>query len=244
MTPGFRLKTARKQAELTQQQFAHRLSERASRKIKRAAVAMWESNENAIPAEFLLLAAEILNKNPNWLLFGTKPEELPSIEGLSPVLANAKNIPLLSYEQVESNNMEASFHFGIDHALAAVISEVSFALQVKDTSMLPVLNPGDIIIVDPETRPVPGEIIVVKANPSGKIILGKYRPCEANFNDTIPTFEVAPINPEWPSIMIENELQGKIIGTLVEHRCRRRLPFQGSHSHAIHSHENYELTTD
>lgn len=244
MTPGFRLKIARKQLKMTQQKLADKLSERSRRMIKRNVVAMWESDKNAMPAECLLLAAEILNKNPNWLLFGTEPMEALHIEGLVPALMGVKKIPLMSYKQMGSDSMETSFYIGIDYALATAISEESIALQVEDTSMLPALNRDDIIVIDPKVRPHPGEIIVVKIKSTGKIILGKYRPCEAKFNDSLPVFEVVPINPDWPNTKIENESQGKIMGTLVEHRCRRRSPPLESHYTMAHTHKNQEPVTN
>ena len=106
--------------------------------------------------------------------------------------------------------------------LLKVTSEKTFAMTVKCVSMLPLLQPGDIVIVDPDVKPRPGDIVSVRLKHSKMIMLLKYRPSHYDMQKQ-ETFELIPLNEDWPKILINKNNPGKIIGTLIEYRRRTRL---------------------
>lgn len=120
--------------------------------------------------------------------------------------------------------LDITIKTGIDEQLASVSSPHVFALTVRDTTMIPDLNPGDIVIIDPNIKPQPGEIILVKLD-NEILLLRRYRPLEpiSETKQGFIPFELVATNPNFPVLKINNAFSGRIIGTLIEHRCKRRL---------------------
>jgi len=82
------------------------------------------------------------------------------------------------------------------------LSERAFALVVEGESMADEFYPGDTVIVDPA--------IFRKYRPRGVDKAGK------------PIIELAPLNDDYPTTIINSGNAGSIIGTMVEHRKYRR----------------------
>jgi SOS-response transcriptional repressor LexA len=92
-------------------------------------------------------------------------------------------------------------------------SEKTFAMRVVGDSMVPEMNDGDVIIVDPDTSPRPGSFVV--ASEAGHAAtLKKYaeRGRDAHGHDV---FELIPSNPLYSS-MRSDILQLRIIGVVRE----------------------------
>lgn len=66
MTPGDRIKIARKKANLTQLELAGRF------RLKRPAVSNWERNENLPSGAKLTQLSDILGVTPGWILSGAE----------------------------------------------------------------------------------------------------------------------------------------------------------------------------
>ncbi len=221
LTFADRIKKARTESGLSQDELAHAMSQLADKKIiSRSAVAQWESNKTyGIEAANLLKAAKVLNVTPDWLQFGYG-EMRPNHSSVS----LAACVPFLhSMQAVSSMNKEKDFFspIGLDEHLAKVASTHSFALVVDDLSMAPLFMPGDILIFDPEVKPRPGEFVIATLKKDKDIVIfRKYRPLSCSDPDE---FELIAINEDWNNISIQNKKQGVIIGTLIEHRCKRRI---------------------
>lgn len=90
--------------------------------------------------------------------------------------------------------------------------------------MEPDFKSGDVIIVDPEIKPHPGEFIVaaniVAANNEREATFKKYRPTRIDANNN-EHFKLVPLNNDYPIISSENTLL-MIIGTMIGHRIYRR----------------------
>jgi SOS-response transcriptional repressor LexA len=219
LTFAERIKKARCEARLSQHALAEAMSQIVDKKIiSRSAVAQWESSKtNGIEAANLLKAAKILNVTPHWLQFGYG--EMRPNHSNFPLNAC---VPLLRCIQVtHAMNKEKEFSsiVGLDEQLAKIASPHSFALVIQDFSMAPLFMPEDIVIFDPEVKPCPGEFVVATLK-EDLVVFRKYRPLSCSNADE---FELIAINEDWNSISIQNKKQGMIIGTLIEHRCRRRI---------------------
>ncbi|MCD6039766.1 MAG: hypothetical protein K0S27_1166 [Gammaproteobacteria bacterium] len=224
-TFGDRIKKARLESGLSQEALAKAMSQLADKKrISRTAITQWESSKTkGIEAANLLKAAKVLNIEPDWLQFGTgrmRPQlEMQQLHFDD----NARFVPLLSYTQAMNameKNRDVLPQVGLDEQLAQVASSLSFALLIKDNSMSPLFASGDIVIVDPSIRPSPGEFVVAKIKDHDGIVFRKYRLLYMN---GAHQFELIAINEDWGKIVIHNETDGEIIGTLIEHRSKRRL---------------------
>ncbi|KAG1243050.1 hypothetical protein G6F65_022664 [Rhizopus arrhizus] len=80
-------------------------------------------------------------------------------------------------------------------------------------------NEGDIVVIDPEVEPLPGDFVVAK-NGEHEATFKKYRPRGVTERGAV-VFELVPLNPDYPSLRSDiSAIQ--IIGTMVEHRRYRK----------------------
>jgi transcriptional regulator with XRE-family HTH domain len=72
LTFGQRIKLARKQANLTQEELANLISNMLdNKKISRTSITQWECGKTKeVEGSNLIKAAKILNVTPEWLVFG------------------------------------------------------------------------------------------------------------------------------------------------------------------------------
>lgn len=95
-----------------------------------------------------------------------------------------------------------------------------FALRVDGRSMEPQFGDGDVIIVDPEVEPMPGDFVVAKLDADEAATFKKYRiralPSGQN------QIELKPLNEDWPPLYLDDAHPGHIVGTVIEHRRRLR----------------------
>lgn len=101
------------------------------------------------------------------------------------------------------------------------LGERAFALVVEGESMTDEFYPGDIVIVDPEIPPRPGDYVVAKVTKENTVTFRKYRP-RGNDESGRPVIELAPLNEDYPTTVVDSRTPGSIIGTMVEHRKYRR----------------------
>jgi len=130
---------------------------------------------------------------------------------------------LISYVQAgalaDKNPIEA-FDGSLEYILTDLdLSEHSFALRIEGDSMEPDFKDGDVIIVDPEVEPTPGEFVVAK-NGGNQATFKKYRPTYTDLNGC-QHFELVPLNDDYPVINSDHQPL-VIIGVMVEHRIYRR----------------------
>lgn len=104
------------------------------------------------------------------------------------------------------------------------LSRTAFALRIKGLSMYSPtneesFNEGDIVVIDPEVEPLPGDFVVAK-NGEHEATFKKYRPRGVTERGAV-VFELVPLNPDYPSLRSDiSAIQ--IIGTMVEHRRYRK----------------------
>lgn len=99
----------------------------------------------------------------------------------------------------------------ISPELAKKISASSFAMKIKDESMSPEFRAGDIVIIDPESKPIPGDYVVYLMAKDEEVVLRKYKQLSAS-RDTAH-FELIALNKDWADVTVNNGNQGCLIGT-------------------------------
>jgi SOS-response transcriptional repressor LexA len=218
-----RIKQARLEAGLSQEALAEAMSQLIDKKkISRTAITQWESSKTkGIEAANLLKATKVLNIMPDWLQFGRG--SMRPLHLLGNRTLNACFVPLLSYTQAVNpmeKDKEIISILGLDEYLAKVASPRCFALVIKDSSMVPAFSISDIIIIDPHIQPYPGEFVAARLANSDCVLFRKYRPL---LHNNSYQFELIALNEDWSNIIVNNPQEGEIIGTLIEHRCRRRM---------------------
>lgn len=84
----------------------------------------------------------------------------------------------------------------------------NFSLRVKGDSMEPEFNEGDIIIVSPHAKPATGDYIVAK-NDEEETTFKQYK----KFDNTRV---LHPLNPKYPDIVLNKDLEYRIVGVVME----------------------------
>jgi SOS-response transcriptional repressor LexA len=147
------------------------------------------------------------------------------VEETEPAETDFQEIPVISF--VEAGKWgavtdpypmgKADEFIGVNHRVGAR----SFALRIKGMSMFPEYQEGDIVVIDPDVSPLPGDCVVARMGDDPEATFKKFRPRgrDKNGNEII---ELAPINTDYPTLTIDAENPGQIVGTEVEHRRFRR----------------------
>lgn len=93
----------------------------------------------------------------------------------------------------------------------------AIALELDGESMLPEYRPRDIIIIDTGLEPTPGDPVVAVLDVSEEATFKKFRLRGYDPNNR-PIIDLVPLNPDYPTLTIDSDHPGRIIGTLIEHR--------------------------
>lgn len=212
MSFGDNLKRERKRARLKQSDIADALE------VTVQAVSAWERNLNEPEFGRVVRIAELLGVSLDALT-----DDVGSIETLLP--QQVWRAPLLNsvaagawasiIDASERPPVERSFEVS-----ERPVGEV-FALEVEGQSMRPDFRDGDIIIIDTGVAPDPGDFVVAQLDGEPKATFKRYR-LRGYDEDGQPIVELAPINPDYPTLVMDAKRPGRIIGTMIEHRRKRR----------------------
>ncbi|WP_249354799.1 XRE family transcriptional regulator [Ralstonia sp. 3PA37C10] len=214
MDIGTWIRASREAAGITQDELAEKLGK------TRANVSAWE-NERHAPSYPQIL--EIAKITKHAIPIPGIPSALTKQTDGQLAAIGSRRVPLISSVQAGlMTEVVDPFPLGgaFEYLLTDLdLSDNAFALQVEGLSMMPEFSPGDRIIVDPGITPRPGDYVVAK-NGSDEATFKKYR-VRGMRADGEQIFELAPLNPDYPTI--SNEFTPiKIIGVMVEHRRYRK----------------------
>lgn len=163
----------------------------------------------------LLDLAKALDCDPMWLQNGGTFKKITEI--------NTRKIPLISYVQagaLAQNCPIEAYDGDFEYVLTDMDwSENAFALKIEGDSMEPEFSPGDVIVIDPEIQPAPGEFVVAM-NGGDAATFKKYRPTGYDHHRN-EIYELVPLNSDYP-VMRSTDRTLRILGTMVEHRIYRR----------------------
>lgn len=226
MTINDRILSRRKHLKLSQLELANRIG------ITRVSVGKWESGLNQPKGRYLNDLAAALGVSVDWLLTGkeegtTGVAESPfaGYRNVEPaVIPQGGRVPILSYVQAgnwrEMCEQATTFDGNVEYVTASVdIGPCGFGLWLRGNSMTPQFNEGDLVIVDPDEQPRPGDFVVAK-NGSDEATFKKYRPRGIDENGQ-EVFELVPLNDDYPP-MYSDRQHIEIIGVMVEHRIFRK----------------------
>ena len=194
--------------------------------VTKGAVSQWLSGTvKTLEGVNLISAADFLKVNPTWLANGTGSSKRgDAVTNVAIAPAAERTIPVISYVQagnwrdiVDNNPIGYS-----DDTIPArgEYGVYTFALRILGNSMEPEFREGDVVVIDPDVAPNPGDFVVAR-NHAEEATFKKYRPRGINeAGDTI--FELVPLNEDY-AVMRSDQQTIQIIGTMVEHtRYRRR----------------------
>lgn len=208
MSLAERVKQKRIELGLTQEQAADKAG------IRQQSWASIEDGKTKKPRNIVGIS-RALQCDPTWLMTGGPFMPLVDV--------NSRRVPLISYVQAgalaEKHPID-SFDGSFEYIMTDLdVSQFTFALRIEGDSMEPDFKAGDIIIVDPELEPSPGEFVVAK-NGEDEATFKKYRPTSVDLTGH-QYYELIPLNDDYP-IISNADRPLKIIGVMVEHRIYRR----------------------
>ena len=210
---GERLKTLREKAGLSQAALAEKCGW-----ASQSRVGNYEKGVRKIGADDAAIMAAALDVHPAEILFG-----LESVSNVAPAPIGLRQIPIISYVQAgcwtESCECRA-----VDGSIETIntdldLGSMAFALSVRGDSMAPEILEGDVVVIDPDVDPLPGDYVVAK-NGSHEATLKQYRPRGTN-DQGQEYFELVPLNPVYPTMRSDHN-HVTIIGTMMERRRYRR----------------------
>lgn len=137
-------------------------------------------------------------------------------EKATPSIEDWRQVPVLS--QVQAGMMTpaidpVSFGGGLGTASTNLESKSAFGWRIDDSSMLPMLKVGDVVVIDPEKEPPPGKFVLA-INGDQDVILRKYRALSTNARGDL-VFELVPLNGDFPTFHSERD-ELRIIGVAVQ----------------------------
>lgn len=222
-----RFKAARERAGISQRALGRRIGYSGS------AISQWEAGvieADNIRVAALEMAAGIMGVSVRYLRTGKEDDsrgEVPA--GLRAAQPDVRQLPVISMVQAGLGREAADPYprgyaeqsVSVDAELARDLGRLAFALEIIGESMLDEFHPGDIVIIDPSVKPLPGDYVVARMEDDGSATFKKYR-SRGRDAEGHEVFELVPLNPDYPTITVNAANPGSIIGTMMEHRRRRR----------------------
>ena len=222
-----RFKAARERAGISQRALGRRIGYSGS------AISQWEAGvieADNIRVAALEMAAGIMGVSVRYLRTGKEDDsrgEVPA--GLRAAQPDVRQLPVISMVQAGLGREAADPYprgyaeqsVSVDTELARDLGRLAFALEIIGESMLDEFHPGDIVIIDPSVKPLPGDYVVARMEDDGSATFKKYR-SRGRDTEGHEVFELVPLNPDYPTITVNAANPGSIIGTMMEHRRRRR----------------------
>ncbi|MCF5912030.1 LexA family protein [Aeromonas veronii] len=211
-----RIRELRKKHGLTQQKLGELIG------VKKSSISQWENDEHSPSGDNLAQLSKVFGVSAHWLATGKGSPELSNVEPA--VIPQGNRVPILSYVQAgnwrEMCEQATAFDGNVEYVSAGgEIGPYGFGLWLRSDSMLPQFKEGDLIIVDPDESPQPGDYVVAK-NGSDEATFKKYRPRGIDENGQ-EVFELVPLNDDYPTMHSDRQ-HIQIIGVMVEHRSYRK----------------------
>lgn len=211
-----RIRELRKKHGLTQQKLGELIG------VKKSSISQWENDEHSPSGDNLAQLSKVFGVSAHWLATGKGSPELSNVEPA--VIPQGNRIPIISYVQAgnwrEMCEQATTFDGNVEYVSAGgEIGPYGFGLWLRGDSMLPQFKEGDLIIVDPDESPQPGDYVVAK-NGSDEATFKKYRPRGIDESGQ-EVFELVPLNDDYPTMHSDRQ-HIQIIGVMVEHRSYRK----------------------
>lgn len=198
----------------------------------KANISHWETGKHSPNLQQLLAISKITRvdlpdaiRGPMTTKSASSPllDELAFDKNVVSAKLGARAIPVISAIQAGALR-EITVPYSVGDGYATIFvdgdySQWAFGLEIEGNSMLPDFQPGDIVIIEPDWEPRPGECVAAK-NGREEATFKKYRQrgSDSAGNDI---FELVPLNDDYP-ILRSDEVQLAVIGVMAEHRRKTR----------------------
>ena len=214
---GNRITKSRKAVGITIKELSARIGT-----LSAARISNWEQGTRSPgPVEAKLLAGELHVSASYILCLTDSPEgELSLTHG-----GGARFIPVIAMQEAHrakemmQSNVEQSLSFDareksvvVDPFNKSHANACLFAVTVEDTSMQPEFNPSDLVVVDAERVPNPGDYVLAYFPMKKQTVLRKYGEAEGCL------FQLLASNELWATVNVKSGDEAVVCGVVVEHR--------------------------
>ncbi len=188
--------------------------------LKVSRINNYERGERTPGPEEIKQLAKALEVSPSFLMCLSDDKQgrlnkTPGLGALIPVLdyKQAVNPALFIQKIKEENYSEKVTLIPISPGLTERIGANAFAMEVKDDSMIPEFRVNDVLIIDPDTTPNPGDFVVAKLDTDNEVIIRKYKQLSAS--KTSPVFELISLNEDWACVRVDPDISCELIGAVI-----------------------------
>jgi SOS-response transcriptional repressor LexA len=211
---GLRIKQERKSKNLTMKALAE-----LTDNLNISRINNYERGERTPGPEEIKQLAKALEVSPSFLMCLSDDRQgsfkTPGLGGLLPILDYKSACePALAIQKIKDESYSEKLDLiPISSTVQERIGKNAFALVVKDESMIPEFKLDDMLIVDPDTQPNPGDFIIVRLENESEAIIRKFKQLSAS--KVNPEFELIAINNDWPDVKISKEFNEVFIGSVI-----------------------------
>lgn len=208
MTIGKRIREAREAADLTLDAVARACGGKTPQAVYR-----WEAGKAQPYASDLATVAALTGVSLAWLITGHGDAQIHKIARTDRGVG--RPVPKVAWGDLPMyliGNGDTG-----QHPIAETHYDCgprSFSTVVDDDSNEPEFYLGDTVVIDPDAKPKPGDLVLALTPKSGPLIR-RYRQREDHV-------ELAPINRDWPTTTIPALDETTLVGVVVEHSRRLR----------------------
>ena len=94
-----------------------------------------------------------------------------------------------------------------------------FALQIDGPSMEPEFRDRDVVVIDPDVEPKPGNYVVARIDEDNTATFKKYH-LKGHDTRGRPIVDLVPLNDAWPVLSLNLRKGGRIVGVATDHYRR------------------------
>ena len=211
MSVADQIKKGREAKGWSQQRLANELG------VTRPTISQWEKPETTpkLKKHHILELARLLNRPPSaFTLFGGDTvTTTDDMRKHSIILLRWSDLEHVREGKVLKEIVKKPAHLEVSKD----ISKKAIALTIEDDSMQPEFHAGEEIVIDPDVVPQDERDFVVVRLQSGEHLFRRYRP-----RGSASAFDLVAENEEWDTVSVTPRTPATILGTMVEHRKRRR----------------------
>lgn len=166
----------------------------------------------------------VADATPNRVKLSVVPtKERPFDQNVAPAMIGKRAIPVISAIQAGAlKEITEPYELGDGSSTLYADDDYSrwaFGLEIEGNSMTPEFKPGDLVIIEPEWEPRPGEYVAAK-NGNNEATFKKYRQRGTDAEGRV-IFELVPLNDDYPTLR-SDITPLTIIGVMAEHRRKTR----------------------
>ena len=218
---GVRICEIRKSQGLTIQALSKKIGV-----LSAARISNWENGTRMPGPKEALLLAKALNVAASYLLclsdsvdgaihFSTdSPRHIPIVSLLE---ANKTKKALTALQKNIWSSKNATQKISLESKSAALSGEYVLATFIADNSMMPIFSLDDVVIIDYERAPKPGDFVLAHLSGTDENVIRKYKRSEKNATNQ-SDYELIAINSDWGNLESTKKNKITILGTVVEQR--------------------------